>query len=1321
MELNLRFPEIDQVIVKFDGNETKAREFISPIKGAALKDIQWYLETYAAQYTADVDDQRAQRIAEELPLWGEALFDAVFCDRAAQRLFNDFQDQDEPGKLLTISTSHPAVLSLPWELLRDSAGTYLVNDNPRISIRRRFAGAGGGRRSLRVQPKDRLHMLFVISRPTDAGFINPRGEAIAVLEAIEKEAAGKIEVEFLRPATLDNLVERLEDRRQPSVDIVHFDGHGVFDPDGNLYEQAKKSDRRLTKETTAANAANMGYLLFEDREGKQALITAETLGDMLNRQKVGLMVLSACQSAKMAGEDAMGSVAARLTHAGIPSVLAMTHSVLVTTAQELFAKFYQRLTRGEAMGEALDNARRHLYLNQERGERQRGETRITLKLQDWFLPALYQAGRDTPLLTDSLSEAIEPVKWGNLPKLQEAGFFGRSRELWLIERALVGKTRRLTISGFGGQGKTSLAVEAGRWLYRTGMFEKICFVDYTDFQSIDAVGLAVSILRTVVEQSFIDGDAVTTYLQRDKLPLLIILDNLEVLENEGLQALLDVAKKWSEAGNCRILLTTRAGNFNHPDYPTEGSLIHQALTLQGLGSPKYPEDALDFFQTLMKFPPAPKFDLPQRNALINLFKLVDFHPLSIKLLARQLKERRPADVGQALERLLEETAEVEEKDKSLIASLNLSLERLDPEAQKFLPRLGIFQSGAMEDVLLRVTGLGKTEEDLELEKAKQLAEAILSNDPILIGRALGYDVPDGAELTQEGVEQLQQYARENVENAREVIQMPQSELAAGANEATWATLRQALEATGLMQTERLPGVTAPYLKFHPTLAPVLLSRLTPEELTALTIRYQAQYYQLSRDLYVQDRTNPLDARAVAQRELPNLLAAVNGALDAGAESAVEFVDKVNKFLDFFGLNKDRAALTQRAQDLGQPGSYAWYLARSNKGQQLFNAGRYEEAKQLFAEILAGLGEEASYERCFTLNRLGRCLMAQGRSAEAAECYRQGIATAEQLPVSNSVKRQIGTFQTDLGDVLTDMGDYGQARIAYQESLAIAKELGDTRQKAVANIQLGTLALVQGKLAEAAKAYQEALKIFQGLNEPASEATVWHQMGMVHEEAQQWEAAEQAYRESAKIKEYQGNLEGAAQTWNQLAMVNENAGRLKEAETWYRKTLEHCEALPDKGAKVFNNLADLLQNQRDRLPEARQLAEEGLAIKKTLDPAAAEIWKTYGLLAAIADKQGDTDQAREYRRLSRQEYNQFAGMPYQLQQYENLIAGVVAAVDDAEVRQQLEDDMDQLPEVWASLVTAIRAILEGERDEELLCEPLDYKDAAIVGAILRRIG
>lgn len=74
------------------------------------------------------------------------------------------------------------------------------------------------------------------------------------MDAIAQEAAGRVEVEFLRPATLDNLVARLEDQRKPPVDILHFDGHGVFDSDGQWHEQAKSSDPGVANERVGGTA-----------------------------------------------------------------------------------------------------------------------------------------------------------------------------------------------------------------------------------------------------------------------------------------------------------------------------------------------------------------------------------------------------------------------------------------------------------------------------------------------------------------------------------------------------------------------------------------------------------------------------------------------------------------------------------------------------------------------------------------------------------------------------------------------------------------------------------------------------------------------------------------------------------------------------------------------------------------------------------------------------------------------------------------------------------------------------------------------------------
>ncbi|HEC84913.1 MAG TPA: CHAT domain-containing protein, partial [Thioploca sp.] len=558
-ELNLEFTTENQVIVHFNDQHSDKLGFQSPVTEEDQKDIRWYLEVYAYLYTTDVDDNRAAKIAARLSILGENLLKSVFYNDKTVELFQQFHRQKNVGRLLTISASHPAILSLPWELLRFK-DNYLFHDAPRISIRRRLANLDNAKKPLAFTAKTHLHLLFVVSRPQGASFIDPRTDPIAVLEALD-QTGRMIEVEFLRPATLANLKARLKDNTKPPIDILHFDGHGAFN-----------------------STESMGYLLFTHQGSwTKHRVPATGLGLILGAANIPLVILSACQSAAIGdSEEPMGTVAVQLTHAGVPSVIAMTHSVHVNATRALFSAFYQHLTQGKGVGEALDNARSYLYQNPDRIELQRGQEHVTLKLYDWFLPALYQAGEDSPLLTTPIEvEQPAEIHWGNLHALQAAGFWGRTPELWQIECAFVQDgTRRFTISGFGGQGKTYLAIEAGQWLYRTGLFAKVCFVDYASFQGVDAVGWAVSTLATVLDKSLVDAQAATAALALQ--PTLLILDNVEAITAKSLSELLTKAKEWSEIGQCRVLLTTRSPDFHHPDYPTEGSLIHQSLTLGGL-------------------------------------------------------------------------------------------------------------------------------------------------------------------------------------------------------------------------------------------------------------------------------------------------------------------------------------------------------------------------------------------------------------------------------------------------------------------------------------------------------------------------------------------------------------------------------------------------------------------------------------------------------------------------------------------------------------------------------------------------------------------
>jgi tetratricopeptide (TPR) repeat protein len=641
-------------------------------------------------------------------------------------------------------------------------------------------------------------------------------------------------------------------------------------------------------------------------------------------------------------------------------------------------------------------------------------------------------------------------------------------------------------------GKTYLAEEAGRWLLRTGMFARVCFISFADFQGVDPVSYAVSVLATVLDTNLIDGAAATRALREQAV--LVILDNLETLRSplaplvkggkedsekaplskggRGDQALLDIAKEWSEAGNSRVLLTTRAADLQHPDYPNQGSLKHIPLPLRGLSE----GDALDYFQSLIKLPPEPQFGLPPREGLLELFKLLDYHPLSLGLLAGQLKQRRALEVHRELAQLVADTP-----NNPLLASLNLSVSRLDPEAQERIKRLGVFQGGAMEPELLAITEIAETE---------------------------------------------------------------------------WKELRTQLEVTGLIQAESLShlGVGMPFLKFHPTLAPAMWSRLTEPEQQQILSRHRQRYYQLSRYLYFEDKKNPFLARAIAQRELPNFLYAVRGSITAGKDFAVDFVDKVNFFLQFFGLNQDRADLTARVQHMGgEVGSQTWYLTRINTGEQLRNAGRYAEAEAVFQEILAGLSAAPSYQRCYILGNLGQCYRLTGKPERAVTTYSLALDVAGLLEQDNGVKAHMGILQANLGDVLTDMGDYDHARESYEKSLATSLEQKDNRQIAAVKGQLGTLALIQNNLIEAAQLYQEALKIFQQLKEPVMEAIAWHQLGVTFQESRRWESSEQAYRQAAQIREAHGLISG----------LNGAAATSGQPHTFLNNPLKAQKSLPSK--------------------------------------------------------------------------------------------------------------------------------------------------------------
>jgi tetratricopeptide (TPR) repeat protein len=343
--------------------------------------LRWYLEEYM-----ELPDGgavvRAHGVEADLLKWGHQLHDAVFAAPENHDALQGLLAAPEPREL-TIATDRSDLLRLPWELMSDSAGSLAL----RVSIRRQLTAPEA------LIPREvqlPLRILYIVSRPEDAGFIDPRVTTKALFAALDPLGAN-VKLDFCRPPTLKRMDEMLREAQHAGddYDVVHFDGHGTFMPHTQL-----------------------GALCFEKSDdgtgdSETDLVPADQLGNLLAQHKIPLVVLEACRSAEMK-TIVFRSVAPRLIQAGVGSVLSMGHAVHVEAAKILLDRFYRELVRGTTIGHAVAQGRSALSTARERWL-EYGPGARTLRLQDWFLPHLYQRGLDEPLLPRDVA-AQQPVR-----------------------------------------------------------------------------------------------------------------------------------------------------------------------------------------------------------------------------------------------------------------------------------------------------------------------------------------------------------------------------------------------------------------------------------------------------------------------------------------------------------------------------------------------------------------------------------------------------------------------------------------------------------------------------------------------------------------------------------------------------------------------------------------------------------------------------------------------------------------------------------------------------------------------------------------------
>jgi tetratricopeptide (TPR) repeat protein len=997
------------------------------------------------------------------------------------------------------------------------------------------------------------------------------------------------------------------------------------------------------------------------------------------------VLLEACQSAQ--AEAGSESVASELLQRGVVSVVAMSHSVLVETARRFVAAFYAELAKGQRVGQAMLAGQRALHSDPSRGQRYGiGE----LKLDDWFVPVLYQEKDDPQLFTATPAPQTKEdlgarlrTRLGEVPPAPvDTGFVGRSRDLLALER-LLRQERWAVVRGQGGEGKTALAAELARWLVRSQQQRRAAFVSVELCSHKDAVLDALG--RQLVGSDYSaakyeNPEQALLHIERAlrEQPTLLVIDNMEsvllppyldtpeLLSEEAaleLQEILALAQRLLRAGETRIVFTSREA------LPAPFDAQRQRWELRQLGK----ADAVALIERSLAAGESSAATgagagasalEARREEIEALVDAVQGHARTLALLAPELRRRGVAATQAALVELMEQMQQrashlpaddPRRREQSLFASVELSLRRLSATNRERARVLGVFHGGVDLDVLQALTGWEQAEvEGLALE---------------LVGTGLATPNPFN------------------------------------------------------------------HLSLNPALCPYLKATLSYEELQALTAVWLEAMAAYLRYLAQQQSQNTELAATLTLLELPNLFALLDRSQAvADPETVIDQATFVYGLLRGLGKPRllERVARVREAAAaaLGEGPSHARFEASRSRIEQQLATRQLREAlagsQQLLQQARAAGEEayaEAGYDLAVAFFLLGRVLRKGGGAQQALPLLQEASRRFEATANANNNKAAAGMASgchMEQGSCLRDLGRYDAAAAAYEEAIRRGEQQGDQRDVSVGKAQLGSVRLEQQRYAEALEAWQQARDTFSRLNEPGTVAIAWHQIGRVHQEAGQPEAAEEAYNQSLAINVRLGDEGGQADTLGQLGnLYLVVLQRPEEAVAFYRRAAEIYGEIGDTAGegRQWNNLAETFRKLQ-RLEEARQAIHRAIECGAPFGHA-AEPWKTWAILAEIETAAGNSAAAADARHKALT-----ALLAYRRDGGENqsesgrlslAVLQALASGDPAEVAsllQQLAADpawADSLP-----FLIALQAITAGSRDRSLTKDPgLSYDQAAEV--------
>jgi len=262
-----------------------------------------------------------------------------------------------------------------------------------------------------------------------------------------------------------------------------------------------------------------------------------------------------------------------------------------------------------------------------------------------------------------------------------------------------------------------------------------------------------------------------------------------------------------------------------------------------------------------------------------------------------------------------------------------------------------------------------------------------------------------------------------------------------------------------------------------------------------------------------------------------------------------------------------------------------------------------------------------------LIQLGEAYYSQGEVAKANENLEQALGLAnddENLASLNA------TALHELGIIQLNQGRFQDAIALFQQSLNIARHIGDVQAEAATLNGLASIHIQQGKIEQAIALFQESLELQQRIGNVQGEAATLSNLAGTYVYKGEIEQAITLFEQSLKFHQRLGNVQAEAATLHQLAYIHAHQGDIETAITLYQQSLNLTRFIGDvQGeAATLNNLADIYA-QREEIEEAIALFQQSLDLTQRIGNVQNQAVTLAMLGQLLADKKGEVETALNY--------------------------------------------------------------------------------------------